>query len=380
MLYEATSHMCGDGQTPCVQSIRPKDKKEPFIFYYDLLRLLSLFFNLVSPSSKLARYPQRPIITKHRLPHQTLALTIMAAEKKKIAIIGAGPVGCAFAVHLVKAGHDVTIVGRGQRLTNLEENGGVLAKKSEKATEITKTPVKAVRSLDTTQPWDLVLLTITEHQFDEPLFATLKSCPKTTEILFMFNTFASLGNYFDVLGKERCIMGFPSITAAFHDGTLVHQFLSFGQITIISSPEWRSIFSSAEITCVHEPDMQSWLRTHAAVVLGVMSAVVAAAKRKSGVTWTEAQLSAGAAREGFALVKKLGNNITPKLIYYLGVAAPNFVLTGALWALTRVPSIRSNPQVPNWEREMLGLAESIIGAAPSDDDVRLVSQLRSKYV
>ncbi|KAF2103388.1 NAD(P)-binding protein [Rhizodiscina lignyota] len=304
----------------------------------------------------------------------------MAAEKKKIAIIGAGPVGCAFAVHLVKAGHDVTIVGRGQRLANLEENGGVLAKKSEKATEITKTPVRAVGSLDTAQPWDLVLLTVTEHQLDEPLFATLKACPKSTEFLFMFNTFASLGKYFDVLGKERCIMGFPAIKASFYDGVLVHQFLSFGQITIISSPEWRSIFSSAEITSVYEPDMQSWLRTRAAMALGVMSSLVAAAKRKSGVTWAEARLSAGAAREGLTLTKKLGNDITPKFIFYLGVAAPSFVLTGVLWVLTRVSSIRNNPQVPNWEREMLGLAESIIGAAPSGDDVRLISQLRSKYV
>jgi len=304
----------------------------------------------------------------------------MAAETKKIAIIGAGPVGCAFAVHLVKAGHDVTIVGRGQRLANLEENGGVLAKKSETATEITKTPVKAVGSLDTAQSWDLVLLTITERQFDEQLFAMLKACPKTTEILFMFNTFASLDKYFDVLGKERCIMGFPIISASFHDGALVHQFFSFGQATIISSPEWRSIFSSAGIPCIHEPDMQSWLRTHAAIVVGVMSSAVAAAKRKAGVTWAEAQLSAGAVREGFALVKKLGNDVTPKLMYYLGVAAPSFVLTGLLWVLSRVPAIRKNPQVPNWEREMLGLAESMIEAAPSGDDVQVITQLRSKFV
>ncbi|KEF56197.1 uncharacterized protein A1O9_07778 [Exophiala aquamarina CBS 119918] len=304
----------------------------------------------------------------------------MAAEKRKIAIIGAGPVGCAFAVHLVKAGHEVAIVGRGQRLASLQANGGVLTKKSEKATEISKTPVVAVGSLDTVQPWDLVLLTVTEHQFDEQLFATLKACPTSTEILFMFNTFASLSGYFDVLGKERCIIGFPAIMACFYDGALVHQFVNFGQITIVSSPEWRSIFSSAGIKCVHEPDMQSWLRTHAAIAVGVMSATVAAAKRKSGVTWAEANLSAEAAKEGLALVQKLGNSVTPKLIYYLGVAAPSFVLTGLLWVLTRVSSVRNNPQVlPKWEREMLGLAESIIAAAPDKDEVRLVSQLRGKY-
>ncbi|KIW74503.1 hypothetical protein Z517_12443 [Fonsecaea pedrosoi CBS 271.37] len=305
----------------------------------------------------------------------------MATEKKKIAIIGAGPVGCAFAVHLVKAGHDVTIVGRGQRLASVQASGGVLTKKSDKATEISKTPVVAVGSLDTAQPWDLVLLTITEHQFDEQLFATLKTCSKSTEILFMFNTFASLDRYFDVLGKERCIMGFPAILAYFHHGALVHQFMSFGQITIISSPKWRSIFSSAGIKCVHEPDMQSWLRTHAALVIGAMSAAVAAAKKKSGVTWEEASLIAGAVKEGLALVQKLGNNVIPRWIYYLGVAAPSFVLTGLLWVATRVPSVRNNPQaLPKWEPEMLGLADSIIAAAPSEDDVRLISQLRAKYI
>ena len=304
----------------------------------------------------------------------------MTVEKKKIAIIGAGPVGCAFAIQLVKAGHDVTIVGRGQRLANLERNGGVLAKKSEKATEVTKTPVNAVGSLDTSQAWDLVLLTITEHQFDEQLFATLKACSNETEILFMFNTFASLDKYFDVLDKERCIMGFPAIMASFYDGALVHQFVSFGQITIVSSPKWRSIFSSAGITCVHEPDMQSWLRTHAALVVAFLSSIVAAARKKSGITWAEAQLSAGAAREALALVRKLGNDITPKFMYYLIVAAPSFVFVGCLWILTRIPSFRNNPQVPVWEKEMLGLVESMIETAPSGEDVRLVSQLRSKFV
>jgi len=305
----------------------------------------------------------------------------MPAEKKKIAIVGAGPVGCGFAIQLVEAGHDVTIVGRGERLANLQKNGGILAKKSEKATEFTNTPVKAVNSLDTTQAWDLVLLTITQHQFDEPLFTTLKACPKTTEILFMFNTFASLDHYFDILGKERCIMGFPAIMAQFFNGVLVYKFLSFGQITIVSSSEWRTVFTSARITCVHEADMQSWLRTHAAMVVGIMSAAVAAAKKKAGLTWAEASLSAGAAREGLALVTKLGNDVTPKFIYYLGVAAPSFVFTGLIWVLTRIPSIRNSPQVlPNWEREMLGMADSMIESAPSSDDVRFISQIKSKHV
>lgn len=318
---------------------------------------------------------------RNLLPPPILRSNNMATKKKKIAVIGAGPVGCAFAVNLVKAGHDVTIVGRGQRLANLKENGGVKTKKSEKATEIFNTPVNAVGSLDTAQPWDLILLTVTEYQFDESLFATLKTCSKTTKILFMFNTFAPLDKYFDALGKERCIMGFPAITAFFYDGALVHKFYSFGQVTIISCPEWRTIFSSAKIACVKEPDMQSWLRTHAAIVVGIQSAAVAAAKRKSGVTWAEAQLSAGAAREGCALIKKLGNSITPKFIYYIVVASPSFVLTWLFWVLMRVPAFRNNPQVlPKWEREMLGLAESIVRAAPSDDDVRLISQLKSKYV
>lgn len=324
----------------------------------------------------MARIAQNNLVHLDRL----YVFTIMAGEKKKIAIIGAGPVGCAFAVRLVEAGHDVTVVGRGQRLATLQANGGVLVKKSIKAKEISKTPVVAVGSLDTAQPWDLVLLTITERQYDEQLAATLKACPSSTKILFMFNTFASLDRYLNGLGKERCIMGFPAIMGYFHDGALVYQFMSFGQITIVSSLEWRSVFSSAGIKCIHEADMQSWLRTHAAVAIGIMSASVTAAKKKSGVTWAEANLSAEAAKEGLVLVQKLGNNVTPKLMYYLVVAAPSFLFTGLIWVLTRVPTMRDNPQaLPQWEPEMLGLVESIIASAPSTDDVRRVSQLRAKY-
>jgi 2-dehydropantoate 2-reductase len=305
-------------------------------------------------------------------------------NSKKIAIIGAGPVGCAFAIQLIASGHTVTIAGRGARLAQLISNGGILTKKFEKATEVTKTHVAtvAVSSFDTTQPWDLIILTVTEHQFDDALFATLQKVPRTTQILFMFNTFASLDRYFEPLGKERCIMGFPAIAAAFHgdEGALVYKFMSFGQISIISSPEWRAVFSTAGITCGHEPDMQSWLRSHAAIAVAVMSAAVASSRKKAGLSWAEARRSAGAAREGLALVRKLGNEVRPKVVKYLVVKAPGFVLTGLIWGLTRVPMLRNNPQVPNWEREMLGLVDSMIAAAPRDDDVRLLRELREKYV
>jgi 2-dehydropantoate 2-reductase len=297
---------------------------------------------------------------------------------EQIAIIGAGPVGCAFAVHLVKAGHDVTIIGRGQRLANLQKNGGILLQKSGKA--ISKIPVKAIGTLNTTQSWNLIILAITEHQFDAQLFAVLKECPNQTEILFMFNTFASLEKYFDIFGKERCLMGFPAITAYFHNDILSEQFHTFGQISIVSSSKWRSILSSAEIKCAHEPDMQSWLRTHAAIVIGFQSAIVTAAKRKSGLRWGQAKLSAGAAREGLILIKKLGNNITPKYTFYIGVSASGFMLTGLLWIMTKVPSVRNSSQVPYWRGEMLALVESIIREAPSEDDVLLINQLKQKYV
>ena len=42
-----------------------------------------------------------------------------------IAIIGAGGIGSTFAVQLVRAGHDVTLVARGARLAGLESAGGV---------------------------------------------------------------------------------------------------------------------------------------------------------------------------------------------------------------------------------------------------------------
>jgi len=44
----------------------------------------------------------------------------------KIAVVGAGPVGTAFAARLVVAGHDVTLVARSARLDALTKDGGAV--------------------------------------------------------------------------------------------------------------------------------------------------------------------------------------------------------------------------------------------------------------
>ena len=63
-----------------------------------------------------------------------------------------------------------------------------------------------------------------------------------------------------------------------------------------------------------------------------MGSTVAA--QKSGTTWAQARLYALALREGVALVRHLGNTVTPAAIGVLG-RMPTPVLASVLWAVSR---------------------------------------------
>lgn len=65
----------------------------------------------------------------------------------RTAIPGLGPVGSTFAVHLARAGHDVTGIARNQRFEQVKADGGVVTVKGERASF----PVEPVR--DPTTRW-----------------------------------------------------------------------------------------------------------------------------------------------------------------------------------------------------------------------------------
>ncbi|WP_437640709.1 ketopantoate reductase family protein [Sorangium sp. So ce854] len=249
----------------------------------------------------------------------------------KIAIVGPGGIGSTFAYQLARAGHEVTVVARGKRLEHLQRDGAIVTAAGERAA------VRVSAALDATVAWDLVLVTVLASQVDAVLPALTASAART--VMFMFNTFEPLARLRNAVGPERFAFGFPAILASLDDGKLTSKIVTRGLLTTVTDAAWAKVFADAGIPAVVHPDMESWLRTHAALVAPVMVAFVTSHARKAGVSWAEAMSLARAMEEGLRLVRQLGNTITPEPVAVLS-RLPTRVLATLLWTSSRLEAMR----------------------------------------
>lgn len=248
-----------------------------------------------------------------------------------IAIVGPGSIGSTFAFQLSRAGHDVTVIARGARLERLRADEAIVKTNGERA------KVSVAGSLDPSTPFDLVLVTVLVSQVDAVLPALAASSTKT--VMFMFNTFEPLARLRDAVGAARFAFGFPAILATLDEGKLTSEIVSSGMVTTVTNLSWAKVFRDAGIATATHDDMESWLRTHAALVAPMMIASARAYEREGGVTWAEAGELARAMREGFDLVRRLGNQITPSPMPALS-RLPIVMVAMLVWATCRVPSVR----------------------------------------
>jgi 2-dehydropantoate 2-reductase len=271
----------------------------------------------------------------------------------KIAILGPGSIGSTFAFHLAKAGHEVTVIARGQRLEQLSRASAITKTSGESA------PVQVAPALDPTIDFELVLVTVLAPQVDAVLPALKES--RARKVMFMFNTFEPLARLRDAVGAERFSFGFPAVLATLEDGKLTSAIVTVGQITTVTDPQRAEIFTKAGIQSVVHPDMESWLRTHAAFIVPYMIGVRIAWERNGGLTWSEAWRLANGMDEAFALVKKIGNSITPAPMV-LASWLPRVLSASLLWTTTRNSKLRKNGAAGM--KEPVALIESMEAIAP----------------
>jgi 2-dehydropantoate 2-reductase len=271
----------------------------------------------------------------------------------QIAIIGPGGIGSTFAFQLSEAGHDVTVIARGTRLDQLRHAGAIVTVEGERAA------VHVIGDFDTTTEWDLVLVTVLASQVDTLLPALSASAAKS--VMFMFNTFQSLERLRDAVGSQRFAFGFPAIGAGIDDGRLSSTILRRGMVTTVSDPIWAKVFTDAGIPATVHPDMESWLRTHAVVVVPVVIAGSTALRRGTGISRAEAVSLARAMKEGFQLVRHLGNSVTPAPIAIIS-RSPVPALATLLWLLTRLDAFTRT-----------------IALAPADEARTLIDEMTSAW-
>ena len=274
----------------------------------------------------------------------------------RIAVLGAGKIGSAFAFHLARTGgHDVTVVARPDsvRLQQLERDRAIVDVKGGRA------GVQIASRLDEAVPYDLVIVTLLTHQADAVLPALRRSA--ATGIQFMFNTFDP-ERLREAVGDERCSFGMPFVQATLTaDGRLDAKVGAGGQKTIMGRQRWVDLFNTAGLPATLERDMPSWLRCHAPLCVAFESVSIAGERRGSGASWGQAFTLARGLRASFAMIQALGYEIYPKTKRRLR-RSPTWAVAAMLWSLSRVRPFRR--LLATGEAECRSLVEAMATAAP----------------
>ena len=287
----------------------------------------------------------------------------------RIAVLGVGRIGSAFAFQLATTGrHDVTVIARpgSPRLAQLQRDRGVLSTKGERA------GVHITDTLDEQAPYDLVIVTLLAFQVDAVLPALNRSAAKC--IQFMFVTFTP-ERLAEAVGAERFAFGMPFIQSDFDsDGRLKATIGACGQKTIMNRQRWVDVFTAAGLPAALEPDMPLWLRCHVPLSIAFESVSVAGVRRGGGASWGEAIVIARGVRESYVLIRGLGYPIHPSAKARIS-RAPIAVVAAVLWAMSRIKSFRE--LLATGVNECRALVDALVAAAPQARPAVAVAKIQA---
>lgn len=199
----------------------------------------------------------------------------------KLLVYGAGVLGSLFSAHLHEAGHDVSLLARGERLAALRRHGVQLAEEDSPA--VRRVPVPVVEH--PAGGYDLIAVLVRTHQVD----AVLESLVGLEgDVLFLHHWAAGAEPLGEVIGHERVLLGFPTDGGTMDGDVVRHRAANFMTRRVampIGEPDGRTTprlerivraFRTTGINARAEPQMDAWLRTHAAIAVPLGQAAYAA--------------------------------------------------------------------------------------------------------
>ncbi|NKZ10844.1 ketopantoate reductase family protein [Mycolicibacterium septicum DSM 44393] len=266
----------------------------------------------------------------------------------RVAVVGAGSIGSAFAFHLARAGHDVTLVARNPlRRSYVQQHGLVARSRLGLWRRKSSIPVRVEGALS--GQFDLVIVAVQRPQI-ESLIPVLADNP-SRQIMFMFNCASGADRWADKIGPERQLWGFPAMLADMRgqvvEFAVVPSWMRFAQITTIGrhdgaiTPEVQAIrqaFTDAGIPTVASDKMDAWLKTHVAYMATLMAMGYSPRTSRIGPRFSPAQATflAEAMQLSFAVVEANGVELTPANMRFLA-RLPRRVLAALLWVAFTLP-------------------------------------------
>jgi 2-dehydropantoate 2-reductase len=245
---------------------------------------------------------------------------LVKEEKMKILFYGAGVMGSLYAARLKESGQDVSVLARGQRLSDICKHGIVLEDVS--TGNRTTTRVNVVERFDSEDAYDLVVVMMPKNHVPEilPILAANRYTPN---ILFMFNNAAGPDEMINALGRERVLIGFPGAGGTRKGHVVRYMVVSgrqqpttFGELDGSTAPRLEQIagvFKGAGFPVAISAQMDAWLKTHVAEVSPMANALYMAGGDNYRLARTRDAivLMIRAIREGYKVLQELNIPIVP---------------------------------------------------------------------
>lgn len=286
----------------------------------------------------------------------------------KILIYGAGVQGSFFAARLHQAGHEVSVLARGQRLADIREHGIIL--EHGLTGERSRTDVHVVEHLAPDDAYDWVLVTVRKNHLP-PVLPVLAANAHTPNVLFMMNNAAGPAEMVQALGADRVLLGFPG-AAGVREGAIVRcaagpsegtATITVGELDGTETPRLEQLVAAlrdAGILVRIEPNMDAWLKTHVALVSPVVNALYMAGSDiyRLAATRDAVLLIVRAIREGLQVLRTLHIPIRPPALQLVALV-PEPILVAILQRVlaSRVAELAIEGHAKAARDEMAWLAE-----------------------
>lgn len=235
----------------------------------------------------------------------------------RILVLGAGVIGSVYAGKLLQAGHEVVLLARGPRLSDLRNNGLVLHEAE--SGNRTVLPVQCVSEVGADDRFDVVLVPVRSEQLRSTL-PVLTAMNDDSDVLFFGNTANPQAELITALGG-RALFGFPA-AGGIQDGSVVRYVLISQQKTMLGEPDGtttprvrrlHSVLSEAGFPAMISADIGGWLLGHAAFVVPIAFALyrVGVDATQLAADRTMMRLMVLATREAFTALRRAGNAEIP---------------------------------------------------------------------
>ncbi len=241
----------------------------------------------------------------------------------KILVYGAGPLGSVFAAKLHQGGHEVSILARGQRLSDLREHGVVIHNVT--TDEWVTARVNVVERLAPDDAYDVIMVIMRKNNALD-ILPILAANTRTPDILFLMNNAAGPDALVAALGKERVLTGFPA-SAGYREGHVIHCLtgteeesypIPFGEVDGRITERTRRIAAALDAApgfkAEIRTDMDAWHKYHVALLMPSLAPALYACgtdRLRLLRTRDALVLAIRAVREGFRVLQAQGLPLTP---------------------------------------------------------------------